>query len=169
MDVYELWLLSCSSHENVSKWLEENFSYDKEILVKHIESAKKGQLPEVLTPKETFLRKKGICFESSWFAKDSLNKINPTYKAEVIFIFVNETTAHVVCSFWLDKEMYIMDYGTKIESMIGTYGPFNGIDDYVRNFFLKKHPTYKTVISYFFGWPESVYKKWKEKKQINGE
>lgn len=153
---YEEWLKSCSSYLDVCDWLEKNFKYDYKRLYESRNRVLLG-LPRVRSrsPEETFLLKSGICYDSSVFSKVSLNKINPNYFAEIVYILVEKDVySHVVCGFFLNSSLYIIDYGTTCEKTKGLSGPFFSLRDYVFNFFLKNHDLFKSVQDFFFGWPE---------------
>lgn len=153
-ETYENWLAKCRSYKDVAVWLNENFHYDPEGIRK--ESSPKQDNQKFLMvqgSEETFRCKTGLSLEAAVFAKNSLNRINPDYRAEVIHLLPEKTSAYCVCGFQLGGRLFIMDYGSPYEKMIGTHGPFGNLDEYVKKFFSKYHPFHPKVRSYNYGWP----------------
>ena len=90
------------------KWMEKDFSFDSERYKKF-----EGTLPIPRTPEETLQLKSGIYIDAAMFSKESLNRINPSYKAQIVVIIVRPNVFnHYVCSFKKDRKLFIMDYGT---------------------------------------------------------
>jgi hypothetical protein len=114
------------SHQDLVKWMEKDFSFDSERF-KRFEQ----QLPPPRTPEETFRLKSGIYIDAAIFARESLNRINPSYKAQLVVIIMRPYGYnHYLCSFRKDGSIYIMDYGTPSAAMTGVQGPFKSLDDY---------------------------------------
>jgi len=133
-----------------------HFSYDME---RYKESMKKHTFDNpmtVRTPKETFELKSGVCFDAARFVKETLNRINPSYEAEIVFI-AREPHGHYVCSFKKDGELYIMDYGASYRSLIGVHGPYNSLEDY-KKFHERNGPPKFKILSIKFGWPDGMKK-----------
>jgi hypothetical protein len=162
---YEEWVSTCKDYRDVSKWLSRNMNYDyqryDEIWVQlrrylSQEIDMEG-LIVVRGPEETFKRRSGTCHDSSVFAKHSLNRINPNYKAEIVFLAVVGKYAHYQCGFWMDEKLFIMDYAAglkeKSNRVEGTHGPFRDLGEY-RSAFGKMHPTVHRLDKCQFGWPE---------------
>jgi len=153
---YDEWLSTCKEYKDVAIWLEKNFKYD----FKRLDEASKTwprEAQKVYPPKETFKLKSGVCQDSSVFGKYSLNKINPDYKAEIIFL-MGPGFVHYVTGFYIDGQLWIMDYGygsEKFKNMIGTYGPFKSLDQYAKDHYLEKHPILRFLDVYQFGWPKT--------------
>lgn len=153
-ETYDEWLQTCKDYKDVALWLEKNFKYD----FKRLEEAARAwprEAQKVYSPEETFKLKSGVCHDSSVFGKYSLNKINPGYKAEIIFL-MGPGFVHHVTGFYLDGQLWIMDYGygsEKFKHMLGTYGPFKSLDQYAKDHYLKNHPTLRFLSNYHFGWP----------------
>ena len=147
---YEDWLSTCKDYKDVAKWMQKNFSYDMTKLRKVAGTT--GQYP--VPPEESFKQKTGVCYDASLLIKQSLNTINPEYKAELIFLDNRPyNTNHFVCGFYLRNELWVMDYGTPVPSMIGTFGPFKDLDDYHKNNYLRYHPKVKSG-KVDLGWPQ---------------
>jgi len=144
---YEDWLATCEDYRDVAKWQDRYLIYDTERLKDNIHRAMTKQ-PRTPTrsPEETFCLKRGVCSDAAVFSKVSLNRIN-LYPGPLPLI------DHYVCAFYVEGKLYIMDYGTTSQSTLGTHGPFKDLDDYVRNFYLRYHPTHRTLRWYRFGWP----------------
>jgi hypothetical protein len=127
------------SYKDVERWLEKDFSFDAQRYRRF-----EGTLPPPRTPEETFRLKSGIYIDAAIFAKESLNRINPSYQAKIVVLLIGHGTNHYVCSFRKEGKLFIMDYGTPYKTMVGLHGPFHSLDDY-KVFFEKKHPVIKNV------------------------
>jgi len=125
------------SYEDLVKWMEKDFSFDRERYKKF-----EGTLPIPRTPEETLQLKSGIYIDAAMFSKESLNRINPSYKAQIVVIMVRPNVFnHYVCSFKKDGKLFIMDYGTPYREVTGFRGPYNSLEEYKR--FYEKHHTGK--------------------------
>jgi hypothetical protein len=127
------------SYKDVERWLEKDFSFDAERFKRF-----EGTLPPPRTPEETFKLKSGIYIDAVIFAKEVLNRIDPSYKAQIVVLLIGRGANHYVCSLKKDGKILIMDYGTPYKKMTGVHGPFNSLEEY-RLFFVKNHPTIKGV------------------------
>lgn len=155
--IYLQWLSTCKNYKDVEDWLAKNFIYDKEKL-KHFLANKN---PTILyKPWTTFKKKGGVCSDAAYFAKYSLNKINPNYKADVIYLFTGKRLgkirpgdlSHYVTGFFLEGKLYVMDYGTlKSNKQFGTWGPFNDLDEYVNKCYLVVDRNHKLAGWHFGG------------------
>ncbi len=124
-----------TSYEDVAKWMSIHFTYD----MGRLSHTRKG--PEEVpprTPEETFRLKSGICYDAAWFAKKTLNRINPSYEAKVVWIKCLPVS-HFVCAFKKNGKLFIMDYGSPTRNTAGVFGPYNSLEEYAR-FFQKYHP-----------------------------
>ncbi len=132
------------SYKDLERWMEKEFSFDTERFERF-----KGTLPPPRPPEETFKLKSGIYIDAAIFAKETLNRIDPSYRAQIVVLFIGRGANHYVCSLKKDGRIFIMDYGTPFRTMVGVHGPFNSLEEY-RAFFEKNHPTIKSVqaISY---------------------
>lgn len=143
---YEETVLEWNSYKDVARWMSIHFSYDM-VRFRVVE----GRFPIPRLPEETFKLKSGVCYDAAIFARDTLNRIDPSYKAKMVFI-ENRPYAvnHFVCSFERDEKIFIMDYGTPYRNMVGVHGPYNSLDEY-KKFYERYHPRVKHVrsISYF--------------------
>jgi hypothetical protein len=123
------------SYQDLAKWFEKEFILDVERF-KRFEQT----LPPPRSSEETFRLKSGIYIDAATFARETLNRIDPSYKAQiVIIIFRPYGYNHYVCSFKKDGRILIMDYGTPHAAMSGVHGPFNSLEEY-RKFYEKNHP-----------------------------
>ena len=148
---YEAWLSTCKDYKDVSAWLDKNFTYDKERL-----QVRKQRMSAPLYPPEyTFYKKSGVCSDAAIFTKDALTKLG--YKAEVVFLDSPARIDHFVTAFWLEDGMYIMDYATLTPACRSTWGPFEGLDDYVKNIYTvcSRH---KKLDMWYFGFPAGYRK-----------
>jgi hypothetical protein len=155
---YEKWLSRCQSYKDVALWLNQNFFYDREAIRKALYgSQKEGMAQNIQVTKETFRRKTGLSLEAALFAKHSLNQINPDYHADIIYLYAGKQSVHFVCGFYIGGKLYVMDYGTPYEKLMGTNGPFSDLDEYVKKFYLKNHPKLRKLQSYAFGQPSKFH------------
>ena len=127
------------SYKDVERWLEKDFSFDAERFKRF-----EGTLPPPRTPEETFKLRSGIYIDAVIFAKEVLNRIDPSYKPQIVVLLIGRGVNHYVCSLKKDGKILIMDYGTPYRKMAGVHGPFNSLEEY-RLFFEKNHPTIKNV------------------------
>jgi hypothetical protein len=141
------------SYKDVAKWMSRHFSYDMEKFKKKY--SYDNPMP-VRTPPKTFELKSGVCFDAARFAKETLNRIDPSYEAEIVFIY-RENIDHFVCSFKKDGKLYIMDYGASYRRLIGVHGPYNSLEDY-KKFVERNGPPDQKVLSVTFGWPKLTTK-----------
>ena len=123
------------SYQDVVKWIENDFSFDKERFEKF-----KGTLPIPRTPQETFRLKSGIYIDAAMFSKEALNRINPSYKAQIVILVIRPYGFnHYVCSFRKEGKLFIMDYGTPYKEVTGIHGPYSSLEEY-KKFYEKNHP-----------------------------
>jgi len=127
------------SYKDIERWLEKDFSFDTERFKRF-----EGTLPPPRTPEETFELKSGIYIDAVVFARESLNRIDPSYQAKIVVLLIGGGTNHYVCSFKEEGKLFIMDYGTPYKMMVGVHGPFNSLREY-KIFFEKNHPVIKNV------------------------
>jgi hypothetical protein len=136
---YDQTVSQWKSYKDLEKWMEKDFSFDPE-RYKRFE----GTLPPPRTPEETFKLKSGIYLDAAIFAKEVLNRIDPSYKAQMVVLVIGRGSNHYVCSFRKDGRTFIMDYGTPYRMMVGVHGPFTSLEEY-KVFFERHHPTVKSV------------------------
>ena len=123
------------SYQDVVKWMENDFSFDEERFEKF-----KGTLPIPRTPQETFRLKSGIYIDAAMFSKEALNRINPSYKAQIVILVIRPYGFnHYVCSFRKEGKLFIMDYGTPYKEVTGIHGPYSSLEEY-KKFYEKNHP-----------------------------
>ena len=155
-DEYTEWLSTCKSYQDVADWfIAANWKYDNDRLKARLSRALPNYPPWV-----TFKKKSGVCSDASIFAKYTLNKINPDYKAELVYLDSPDQVDHFVCGFWLDDKLWIMDYGTTSKATRGLHGPFVDLKDYVDNFYTKYHERKNSLRAYYFGWPAGRKETW---------
>ena len=135
---YQSALSEWKSHEDVARWLENNFEFDKK-RQKVIGKRLKADGPDGLlyrNPASLYENSSGFCGDSVNFAIDALNSIDPAYNARPVFIWNDKGRPnHWVTAFDYQDKLYIMDYGTgrKWQAMQGTHGPYDSLNEY-RNF-----------------------------------
>ena len=149
-DVVSQW----RSYDDVANWMSRYYSFDRRKLKQSMEIYSVENPPLVKTPQESFEQKSGLCFDAAHFARETLNRIDPSYEAEIVFIQNRPyyKPNHYVCSFKKDGQLYIMDYGLPFKSLRGVFGPFTSLDQYLE-FYLRHHPKVKRSKSISFGWP----------------
>jgi hypothetical protein len=161
LKTYEKTVSQWTTYEDVANWMRKYYSYDMAKARKYEGQYIPGHpLPPhpVKTPQQSFLEKKGMSFDAANFAKDALNRINPSYAAEVVYIENRPyfKPNHLVCSFRKDGELYILDYGVpKKSGRRGVFGPFINLDEYAA-FYIIQHPKIIRISSISFGWPDYV-------------
>jgi hypothetical protein len=127
------------SYKDVETWMEKDFSFDMERFKRF-----GGTLPPPRAPEETFKLKSGIYIDAAIFAKETLNRIDPSYKAKIAVLLIRQGANHYVCSFMKEGKLFIMDYGTPYKTLVGVHGPFHSLEEY-KVFFEKNHPVIKNV------------------------
>jgi len=139
---YDETISEWKSYQNLVEWMEDNFSVD-------IERFKKTS-PIPRTPKETFHLKSGIDIDAAMFLKETLNRINPSYQAQIVVVIIRPNIFNrYVCSFKKDGKLFIMDYGTPHKEVTGVNGPYKSLEEY-KEFYEKHHPMKREIeaISY---------------------
>jgi hypothetical protein len=136
---YDTTVSRWKSYKDVEIWMEKDFSFDAERFKRF-----EGTFPPPRTPEETFKLKSGIYIDAAIFAKETLNRIDPSYKARIVVLLIGRGANHYVCSFVRDSKLFIMDYGTPYKTIMGVHGPFSSLEEY-KVFFEKNHPTGKSV------------------------
>ena len=130
------------SYEDLIRWMEKEFSFDAERYKKF-----EGTLPPPRSAEETFQLRSGIYIDVATFAKATLNRINPSYKAQVVVIIMRPYRYnHYVCSFKKDGKIFIMDYGTPYKALTGVHGPYNSLEEY-KKFYEAHQPVKRHVES----------------------
>jgi Transglutaminase-like domain len=137
---YEATVSGWKSYEDLVKWMEKVFSLDMERYKKF-----QGTLPAPRSPEETLRLKSGIYIDAAEFSKRILNRINPSYRAQIVVIMVRPNVLnHYVCSFNKDGKLFVMDYGTPYREVTGFHGPYQSLEEYKR-FYEKHHPEKRHV------------------------
>jgi len=150
---YEETVSEWKSYKDVAAWMGKNFSYDA---ARAREAMRNFPSMSVRTAKETFDLKSGVCWDAARFVKETLDRIDPSYEAQIVYIQNRPADVdHYVCSFKIENKLYIMDYGTYYKNMAGTHGPFDSLEDY-KSFYEKNHPKVKKVNSISYGWPPHI-------------
>ena len=143
---YSEWLSTCKDYKDVQNWfIDVKIKYDVDRLNERLSKPMPVNAPWI-----TFEKRSGVCSDIAVFTKYSLNKINPEYKAEILFLDEPGKYDHFVCVFHVDDKLYIMDYGTM--KMQGVFGPFNELSDFITFY---RDAKGKKVEKYYYGWPAS--------------
>ena len=123
------------SYQDLVQWMETEFSFDEERFKKY-----QGTLAPPRTPEETFKLRSGIYYDVTIFAKETLNRIKPTYQAKITILVIRPNSAnHYFCAFQDGGSIFVMDYGTPYKETTGTYGPFKSLAE-VKGFYEKYFP-----------------------------
>lgn len=132
---YEAAISKWSSYQDVANWLKANFAFDhgrlNTILLRTRQNGPAGLLARGAS--STYDMKSGYCTDAAAFAIQSLNRINPDYKARYIFIKNRfGQPHHWVAGFQVDGKIMVMDYGASSEwgGMNGVHGPYDSLDQY---------------------------------------
>ncbi len=153
-ETYDKWVEKCGSYKDVAEWLNHNFRYEQDRNGNGEPSSKENhKRPWVQGPEETFRYRCGCPLDASLFARETLNRIRPDYRAEIVYLSLDLSEVHYLCGFFLGGKLYVMDYGNPHENLIGTHGPFENLDDYVKRFYFPRHPYQKRPQAYHFGFP----------------
>lgn len=132
---YDETVFEWKSYEDLVKWIEIDFSFDRERYEKF-----KGTLPVPRTPEETFQLKSGIYIDAAMFSKETLNRMNPSYQAQIVILIMRRYGFnHYACSFRKDGRLFILDYGTPYKETTGVHGPYRSLEEY-KKFYEKHHP-----------------------------
>jgi hypothetical protein len=125
------------SYQDLVEWMENIFSVDLE----RFET--RSAIPR--TPEETFHLKSGIDINAAVFLKETLNRINPSYQAQIAVLIIRPNVFNrYVCSFKKDGKLFIMDYGTPYKEVTGVHGPYDSIEEY-KEFYEKHNPTERVI------------------------
>jgi hypothetical protein len=125
------------SYQDVVKWMENNYSVDR----KRFE----GKPPMSRMPSETFQLKSGIDVDAAMFLRETLNRINPSYQAQIVVVMIRPNVFNrYVCSFKKDGKLFIMNYGTPYKEVTGLHGPYSSLEEY-KEFYDKHNPTQRVI------------------------
>jgi hypothetical protein len=114
------------SYKEFVSWMEKDFSLDLDRFKRY-----EGKFPPARTPEETFRLRSGIYVDAAVLAKETLNRINPSYKARIVVIIMRPYGYnHYVCSFQEAGKIWIMDYGTPYKEVTGLHGPYDSLQEY---------------------------------------
>jgi len=151
-ETYEKWVEKCGSYKDVAEWLNRNFRFEQDQNGDG-QPVSKGnkKRARVQGVEETFRYRCGAALDAALFARETLNRINPDYRAAIIYLSSDRSQVHYLCGFFLGGKLFVMDYGNPHENMIGTHGPFENLADYAQNFYLRRNPYQKKPQDYHFG------------------
>ncbi len=138
-ETYDQWVSNCMSYRDVAVWLNDNFRYEPDRSGESRASGKAGRKQLTMKEREeTFRYRTGCSLEASLFARETLNRISPDYRAEIIHLSLERSPVHYLCGFYVGERLFVMDYGNPRENLIGTFGPFEDLNDYLQRFWLKR-------------------------------
>jgi hypothetical protein len=149
-ETYDHWVANCRSYKDVASWLNDNFRHDPDRSGQPHGKAGRKQL-SVKGKEEIFRYRAGCSLDASLFAKETLNRINPDYRAKLIYLSGDRSPVHYLCGFYVGERLFIMDYWNPQENLIGTHGPFEDLNDYLQRFYLKRHRPSSKAIRCSFG------------------
>ena len=156
-ETYDKWVEKCGTYKDVAEWLNNNFRYEQDRNGDGQPFSKgNNKRAKIQGLEETFRYRCGGTLDAALFTRETLNRINPDYRAVVIYLSLDRSQVHYLCGFFLGGKLFVMDYGNPHENMIGTHGPFENLDDYAQNFYLRRNPYHKRPQAYRFGFP-SIY------------
>jgi hypothetical protein len=128
------------SYQDLVKWVEKDFSFDAGRYKQY-----EGTLPPPRTSDETFQLKSGIYVDIAFFIKETLNRIDPLYNAQIVVLIIRPYGFnHYVCSFKTGGKLFIMDYGTPYREVTGVHGPYHSLEEY-KKFYEKVHPIKRKI------------------------
>jgi hypothetical protein len=121
--------------EDVGKWLDSNFYFDKSRQSKVAKRLKQQGASGLLVKSDeaVYNNSSGYCVDSANFAMHNINEIDPAYNARWVFIKnASGRPNHWVTAFDRGGKLWIMDYGTgdKWVAMQGVHGPYDSLDEY---------------------------------------
>lgn len=129
-----------TSYKELVRWMEHEFSFDPDRFQRY-----DGKSPPFRSPEETFRLRSGIYMDAVLLARDTLNRIHPSYQAKILVILVRPNRYnHYVCSFREGGRIWVMDYGTPYKEVTGLLGPFSSLEEY-RAFYEKNHPVKRSI------------------------
>ena len=129
-----------NSYKEFVRWIDKDFSLDLDRFKRY-----EGKFPPSRTPEETFRLRSGIYVDVAVLARETLNRINPLYKARIVVIIMRPYGYnHYVCSFGDGGKIWILDYGTPYKEVTGLHGPYNSLQEY-RVFYEKNHPLKRKI------------------------
>lgn len=163
---YDQALRAWKSPEDISAWIDANFSYDmaRAIRLSETQRAKLGQL-SIYTPPEVFALKAGVCLDLSRFAVETLKAIDPQCDPKYLMIEFtpiqlsgNELRWHWLVSFKRDGQSYFFADSKRPGYMAGPYKHAQEfIHDYER-YTDRKIVTFREVESYKKQWRTQALK-----------
>ena len=137
---YEGTVSGWKSYQDLVRWMEREFSTDMERYKKF-----EGTLPVPRTAEETFRFKSGIYIDAALFMRETLNRMDPSLKAQVLVLIIRPNRYnHYVCSFKKDGRVFILDYGTPFKEITGIHGPYRSPNEY-KKFYENHHPAKRGV------------------------
>jgi hypothetical protein len=140
MKSYDATVSNWRSYEDLVRWMEKDFYFDKERYKKF-----EGTLPVPRPPEQTLQLKSGIHIDAAEFSKKTLGRINPSFNAQIVVVLIRPNIFnHYVCSLKIDGKLFILDYGTPYKEITGFHGPYHSLEEYKR-FFEKNHPEKRHV------------------------
>jgi hypothetical protein len=138
--IYAETIAGWKSYKDLVNWMENDFSFDGERYNKY-----EGTLPVPRTSGETFQLKSGIYVDVAFFLRETLYRINPSYKPRIVVLVTRPYGFnHYVCSFEAGNRIFIMDYGTPYREITGVHGPYSSLEEYKK--FYEKYPPIKRKI-----------------------
>ncbi len=128
------------SYKEFVRWMEKEFSLDLERFKRW-----EGTFPPARTPEESFRLRSGIYVDAVVLAKETLNRISPSYNARIVVIIMRPYGYnHYVCSFRDGGKIWIMDYGTPYREVTGLHGPYKSLQEY-GIFYERNHPLKRKI------------------------
>ncbi|MEA3498121.1 MAG: hypothetical protein U9R16_03580, partial [Campylobacterota bacterium] len=140
---YNSMINNWKSHEDVANWVRDEWKFSNQDARKVANKIRK-EGPQIIPAKsaeETYDNPRGWCKDAANFGIESLNKMDPKYKAKYIFIKNRKGPPHHwVTGFQKDGKIYVIDFGAGSHwgDMMGVHGPYDSLDGY-RDFLSNIH------------------------------
>jgi len=126
---YEDFIASCKDYKDVAAFMN-TFVYDWS----------RGN--PIQSPKKTFQSGQAHCVNAAWFARCTLAQLG--YDTKIVHI-IRTGIPHFACAFWVNGELFIIDYGSATLSKRGIHGPLKNLEQWA-NFYTSSTGGYYQVI-----------------------
>jgi len=137
-DSYQSALNNWKSLKDVSAWIGQHFSYDRDRAIELSETNRKNNNIDIYSPSELFSKRKGICVDLARFGVETIRKILPQKSTKYLMIeFVPiKIDGEIIRKHWLavhlDESDYYFFADSKRPSFIS--GPFKRVNDFISEY-----------------------------------
>lgn len=135
---YEKALNSWGSILDICNWMGNCFSYDMERAARLGDDGNGNEKPRIYTPKELYVKKKGVCIDLARFAVETTRSIKSSIEVSYLMIEFEPVMIQgsVLKKHWMavyrDEEKYMFFADSKRPGFIA--GPFDLPDDFIREY-----------------------------------